>query len=49
VTQTAAPWVPEHADIEKLKRGAEDCRGCELWEPARSPTSKRAVPGWKRS
>jgi uracil-DNA glycosylase len=34
LTQTAAPWVPEHADIEELKRAAEDCRGCELWKPA---------------
>ena len=33
MTQTAAPRV-ERADIEKLKRAAEDCRGCELWEPA---------------
>jgi uracil-DNA glycosylase family protein len=31
---TAAPWVPEHADIEELKRAAERCRGCELWKPA---------------
>ena len=34
LTQTAAAWVPEHADIDKLKRAAEDCRGCELWKPA---------------
>ncbi|HEX3205928.1 MAG TPA: UdgX family uracil-DNA binding protein [Propionibacteriaceae bacterium] len=34
MTQTAAPWVPEHADIEELKLAAEDCRGCELWKPA---------------
>jgi uracil-DNA glycosylase family protein len=34
VTLTAAAWVPEHADIEELKRAAEDCKGCELWKPA---------------
>ena len=34
MTQTAAAWVPEHADIDELKRAAEDCRGCELWKPA---------------
>jgi DNA polymerase len=34
LTLTAAPWVPEHADINGLKRAAEDCRGCELWKPA---------------
>jgi uracil-DNA glycosylase family protein len=34
LTQTAAGWVPEHADIDELKRAAEDCRGCELWKPA---------------
>ena len=32
--QTAAPWVPEHADIEGLQEAAEDCKGCELWQPA---------------
>jgi uracil-DNA glycosylase len=34
LTQTAAPWVPEHADIDDLKRAAVDCKGCELWKPA---------------
>jgi uracil-DNA glycosylase len=34
LVQTAAPWVPEHADIDELKRAAVDCRGCELWKPA---------------
>jgi uracil-DNA glycosylase family protein len=34
LTQTAAPWVPEHADMEELRRAAVDCRGCELWKPA---------------
>jgi uracil-DNA glycosylase len=31
---TAAPWVPEGADIAELRTAAADCRGCELWEPA---------------
>jgi uracil-DNA glycosylase len=34
LTQTAAPWVPETADIEGLRRAAADCKGCELWKPA---------------
>jgi uracil-DNA glycosylase len=34
LTQTAAPWVPERADMEELRRAAVDCRGCELWKPA---------------
>lgn len=34
MTQTAAPWVPEHADIEALKSAAVNCKGCELWQPA---------------
>lgn len=34
LTQTAAPWVPVHADMEELRRAAVDCRGCELWKPA---------------
>jgi uracil-DNA glycosylase len=34
LTQTAAAWVPEHADIEGLRRAAVNCRGCELWKPA---------------
>jgi hypothetical protein len=32
--QTAALWVPEHADIEGLKKAAVDCQGCELWQGA---------------
>jgi len=34
LVQTAAPWVPEHANIDELRRAAVDCRGCELWKPA---------------
>jgi uracil-DNA glycosylase len=34
LTQTAAPWVPEHADIDGLRRAAANCKGCELWKPA---------------
>jgi DNA polymerase len=34
LTQTAAPWVPEHADIAELRRAATECKGCELWKPA---------------
>jgi uracil-DNA glycosylase len=34
LVQTAAPWVPEHADIDDLKRAAVDCKGCELWKHA---------------
>jgi uracil-DNA glycosylase len=34
LVQTAAPWVPEHADIDDLRRAAVDCRGCELWKHA---------------
>jgi DNA polymerase len=26
--------VPEHADIEGLKKAAVSCKGCELWQPA---------------
>ncbi len=26
--------MPERADIEGLRKAAEDCRGCELWKPA---------------
>jgi uracil-DNA glycosylase family protein len=32
--QTAALWVPEHADIEGLRKAAANCKGCELWKPA---------------
>jgi DNA polymerase len=34
LVQTAAPWVPERADIDELKRAAVDCKGCELWKHA---------------
>jgi uracil-DNA glycosylase len=30
----AAQWVPETHDLDTLRAGAPDCRGCELWEPA---------------
>lgn len=26
--------MPKRADIDQLKRAAENCRGCELWKPA---------------
>ncbi len=32
--QTAALWVPQHADIEGLRHAAVNCKGCELWQPA---------------
>lgn len=32
--QTAALWVPEHADIEGLRHAAVNCKGCELWQGA---------------
>jgi DNA polymerase len=31
---SAAPWVPDGADIAGLRTAATQCRGCELWEPA---------------
>lgn len=34
MTQTAAAWVPEHADIDDLRKAAANCKGCELWKPA---------------
>lgn len=30
----ARPWVPESREIDHLESAAQDCRGCELWEPA---------------
>ena len=32
--QTAALWVPQHADIEGLRHAAVNCKGCELWQGA---------------
>ncbi|MDQ1664680.1 MAG: uracil-DNA glycosylase [Actinomycetota bacterium] len=31
---TAADFIPPHANLDKLRAAARDCRGCELWEPA---------------
>jgi uracil-DNA glycosylase len=31
---SAADFVPEGAGIQRLRAAAQDCRGCELWEPA---------------
>ena len=30
----ATPWVPRSRDLAALESAAQDCRGCELWEPA---------------
>ena len=30
----ASPWVPPTPDLAALRSAAEECRGCELWEPA---------------
>lgn len=30
----AQQWVPEHADLDRLKEAATRCRGCELYAPA---------------
>jgi len=32
--RSAAPFVPEGADLAALRRAARDCRGCDLYEPA---------------
>jgi uracil-DNA glycosylase family protein len=46
---TAADFVPAGAGIQELRRAAEGCRGCELWEPATQtvfsagPTTARVV------
>jgi uracil-DNA glycosylase len=31
---SAAPWVPDGADVDELRQAAVACQGCELWEPA---------------
>ena len=30
----ASPWVPSSRDPDDLESAAQDCRGCELWQPA---------------
>lgn len=30
----AQEWVPDGGGIDALRASAQDCRGCELWEPA---------------
>lgn len=30
----ASPWVPASRELDDLRSAADDCRGCELWEPA---------------
>lgn len=30
----AERWVPAGADLDGLRAAVQDCRGCELWEPA---------------
>ena len=30
----AQRWVPDHASLSELRRAAQDCRGCELYQAA---------------
>lgn len=30
----ADAWVPHGADVDRLRQAVQDCRGCELWQPA---------------
>jgi len=30
----AAPWVPDHRSLPRLREAADECRGCELWADA---------------
>ncbi|MDX6744813.1 UdgX family uracil-DNA binding protein [Actinocorallia sp. A-T 12471] len=32
--ESAAPFVPDKADLARLREAARECRGCDLWEPA---------------
>ncbi|MEW1958758.1 UdgX family uracil-DNA binding protein [Kineococcus sp. NPDC059986] len=40
----AAPFVPEGADLDALRRAAPACRGCELWEPATQVVFSAGAP-----
>lgn len=46
---SAADFVPEHTDLEGLRKSALECRGCDLWENAtqtvfsKGPVSARLV------
>jgi uracil-DNA glycosylase family protein len=42
---TAAPFVPEGADLEGLRAAAPSCRGCPLWEPATQVVFGRGEAG----
>ena len=41
---TAAPFVPETADLDALRAAAPDCRGCPLWAPATQVVFGRGGP-----
>ena len=30
----ASDFIPQQRDLETLRRAAQECRGCDLWEPA---------------
>ena len=34
MSDDASPWVPSSRDPDDLESAAQDCRGCELWQPA---------------
>ncbi|MCF6375993.1 UdgX family uracil-DNA binding protein [Nocardioides KLBMP 9356] len=41
----ASPWVPESREVDELEAAAQDCRGCELWEPATQVVFSTGGPG----
>lgn len=41
----AERWVPQDADLDGLRRAAEECRGCELWRDATQVVFSRGGPG----
>ena len=42
---TAAPYLPRHPTVEKLRAAATGCRGCHLWEQATQTVFGEGHPG----
>jgi len=45
MSESAAPFVPDGADLDQLRAAAAACKGCHLWENATQTVFSRGSAG----
>ncbi len=43
ISESAAPFVPDGADLDQLRAAAATCKGCHLWENATQTVFSRGI------